>query len=66
MFNPNVFFEVTNTLKQKKEALSCYQNEMRPFPHPRSWETVEALLKFRGASSGVKYAEAFELVRYCF
>jgi hypothetical protein len=34
---------------------------MRPWPHARSYEAVEALLRWRGASVGVAAAEAFEV-----
>ena len=64
-FNPNVFIDISDTILIKKRALTYYKNEMRKYPHPRSWEAIEALAKYRGASSGKLYAEAFELVRYC-
>ena len=37
--------------------------EMRPFPHPRSLEGVEALARVGGVSVGVEAAEAFEVIR---
>lgn len=64
-FSPNIYVDVSKTISLKKEALSFYKDEMRPFPHPRSWEAIEALAKFRGSNSGKLFAEAFELVRYC-
>jgi hypothetical protein len=36
---------------------------MRPFPHPRSFEAIEALAAWRGASAGLKAAEAFTVIR---
>ena len=36
---------------------------MRPWPHARSMEAVEYLARWRGASIGVKAAEAFILGR---
>ena len=36
---------------------------MRPFPHSRSLESIRALARWRGASVGLKAAEAFCLVR---
>ena len=32
-------------------------------PFPRSRENIEALALFRGATVGVRYAEAFQLIR---
>ncbi|MCT8332167.1 PIG-L family deacetylase [Leptospira sp. 85282-16] len=59
-FQPNVFFELGNShIKKKKEALLSYDSEMRNFPHARSIEAVEALAKWRGASIGANFAEAF-------
>jgi len=58
-FAPNLFIDISDTLQIKLEALQAYQNELRPFPHPRSLEAVEALARWRGASAGLRAAEAF-------
>jgi len=60
-FHPNVFNEID--LDKKLKLLLPYQNEMRPWPHPRSLQGIGALAMWRGATVGVNYAEAFELVR---
>lgn len=62
-FKPNVFFDVSNYLSQKLAALQSYDEEMRDFPHPRSYEAIEALAKVRGAEVGVMAAESFMLAR---
>jgi LmbE family N-acetylglucosaminyl deacetylase len=62
-FEPNHFVEVSATLELKRRALAIYAGEMRPWPHPRSLEAVESLARWRGASVGVKAAEAFALGR---
>lgn len=62
-FYPNYYVDITAQLEQKLEALKCYASEMRPYPHARSIEAVEALAKMRGASAGVRAAEAFVLIR---
>lgn len=62
-FNPNTFYQVGREAIDKKiEALSCYREVMRPFPHPRSEEALIGLAAYRGSQSGSDYAEAFELV----
>lgn len=61
-FRPNTFVDVTATLARKLEAMSCYETEARPFPHPRSPEALEALAKLRGAQIGLHAAEAFETI----
>ena len=68
IFKPNLFIDITKFYKKKIEALKCYEEEMRKFPHSRSFEALEALAKLRGSSVGVKKAEAFEIIRkirYC-
>ncbi len=62
-FVPNMFFDISNVLDKKVEALIAYGDEMRPAPHPRSVEVVRSLATYRGAQAGVLYAEAFSLVR---
>jgi LmbE family N-acetylglucosaminyl deacetylase len=62
-FRPNHFVDISATLDKKMEALKAYDEEMRPFPHPRSYEAVEALAKWRGASVGLRAAEAFMTLR---
>lgn len=61
-FNPTHFVDITETLAAKKTALECYKTEMRPFPHPRSMEAVEALARLRGSHAGLEAAEAFEII----
>lgn len=62
-FIPNVYIDVTKTIRQKCEALDIYETEVQPYPHPRS---ALALLQHsgrRGAEVGFERAEAFMLVR---
>lgn len=61
-FQPQRYVDISNNLEQKMSALSCYRQEMRPFPHARSMESVEALARVRGAQSGLNAAEAFSTV----
>ena len=62
MFCPQHFVDVAATLDTKCRALGCYENELRPFPHPRSEEAVRALATWRGTQSGFRAAEAFEVI----
>lgn len=62
-FKPNVFFDISNYFPNKIKSLKAYDEEMRTFPHPRSYEAIEALAKYRGAEVGVKTAEGFMLAR---
>jgi len=62
-FCPNYFHDISTTLELKLRALSAYSAEMRPWPHARSLEAIDALAKWRGASIGLAAAEAFVLAR---
>jgi len=63
IFRPNYYEDISIFLEKKMLALQCYENEMRPWPHSRSYEALEALAKYRGASVGLSAAEAFYLCR---
>ncbi len=65
-FNPNVYVDISDSIKVKQKAFQCYKNETRPFPFPRSKIGIDTLAKFRGMQSGLKYAEAFKLERGIF
>lgn len=62
-FHANVFVDISDTLDLKIRALSCYESEVRPYPHPRSPEALHAIAKRWGSAAGCMAAEAFELVR---
>ena len=62
-FPANCFFDISNTISKKISALKAYKKEYKKSPHPRSVETVKALAVFRGSQVGLKYAEAFSLIR---
>jgi LmbE family N-acetylglucosaminyl deacetylase len=67
VFSPNVFVDITETLPRKLEAMRQYEGtfagEIRPYPHPRSYEALEAYARRHGAAAGVGAAEPFMLVR---
>lgn len=63
VFHPNVFVDIPFFLEDKLKALEEYEDELRDFPHPRSKKAVEYLARWRGASVGLKAAEAFMLGR---
>ncbi len=65
-FNPNIYVDISKTIKIKQKAFKVYKNETKPFPFPRSKIGIETLAKFRGMQSGLKYAEAFRLERGIF
>jgi LmbE family N-acetylglucosaminyl deacetylase len=62
-FRPNVFMDVATTLETKIRAMSVYESEARPFPHPRSADSLRAYARRWGSVSGCEAVEAFELIR---
>ena len=62
-FKPTGFMEIgAHGVEKKIEALECYRDVTRPFPHPRNREVLRALAVTRGAQAGLDHAEAFELL----
>jgi N-acetylglucosamine malate deacetylase 1 len=68
VFSPNVFVDISSTLPKKLEAMRSYEQtytgELRPYPHPRSYEALQAYARRHGAVAGVHAAEPFMLVRH--
>ena len=62
-FHPNWYEDVSETIAAKLAALREYHEEMRPWPHARSYEAIEHLARWRGASVGLEACEAFKLFR---
>ena len=44
-------------------AFAAYASQARPTPHVRSPEAVTALAEWRGKEIGVRFAEAYALLR---
>lgn len=64
VFLPNYFVDISNYLQKKLEVMNIYASELGEHPFPRSERNIEALATFRGASAGMDYAEAFQLIKY--
>lgn len=64
VFQPNYFVDISNYFKKKIEVIKIYESELGEHPFPRSLRNIEALATFRGASVGVEYAEAFQLIKF--
>lgn len=64
LFMPNYFVDIDKYWMKKINAISAYVDEIRAFPHARSKEAIEALSQYRGASVGLRKAEAFFMMRY--
>ena len=62
-FSPDVFFDISGTIDLKIRAMSEHKTELKEFPHPRSLEGIKQNAQLWGMKTGLKYAEAFKLVR---
>jgi N-acetylglucosamine malate deacetylase 1 len=62
-FEPNLFVDISSTIDLKIDALDCYHEELRDFPHPRSLKAIKSLAFYRGSMSGLFAAEAFKIGR---
>jgi len=62
-FNGNVYYDVEKHISNKIKALELYDEEMREYPHTRSYENITNLMKVWGSEVGLKYAEKFQLIR---
>lgn len=62
-FAPNVFTDVTPYMERKLKVIALYRSEAQRDPLPRAASAIRALARVRGAAIGVRYAEAFTLIR---
>ena len=58
-----MFVNTKNELDYKIKAMQKYKNEIRKFPHPRSIENIKNSAHKWGTVSGLKSAEAFQIIR---
>ena len=62
-FEPNLFVNIEDTWIDKLNALKFYKEEIKEYPHSRSYKGIENLAKVRGNQVGLDRAEAFEVIR---
>ena len=61
---PHFYMRLTEEdMKAALDALTCYEDEIRDWPHPRSAQALEHQLRLRGAECGADAAEVFEVLR---
>ena len=61
-FLPNYFINIKNENSSKIDAMKMYKHEIQKFPHPRSIRALNAIAEKWGSVSGLKKAEAFQLI----
>jgi LmbE family N-acetylglucosaminyl deacetylase len=62
-FLPNCYIDISSEMDEKLQLMQIYGSELGPHPFPRSERNIRALATFRGASCGVEYAEAFQILK---
>jgi len=62
-FSPDTFFDISDTIDLKIDAMKEYTSELCEYPHPRSLEGIELNAKYQGMRVGKEYVEAFKSVR---
>lgn len=63
VFEPNLFVDIEQFINFKIRAMQAYVGEIREFPHPRSFEAIKSLAKQRGSMAGLRFCEAFSIIR---
>ena len=63
-FSPDWYVDITEQMERKIKIARLYEGEIPDTCFPRSAENVRALAQLRGAVAGVRYAEAFKLLRH--
>jgi len=59
----NYYLDISGFFNKKIRAMKKYASEIRKPPHPRSIKGLTLLAQARGLIIGIKYAEAFKLIR---
>lgn len=62
-FIPSVYVDISEFIDQKLKIMAMYESESQPDPYPRGQSAIRSLARYRGASIGSEYAEAFMLIR---
>ncbi|WP_411153209.1 PIG-L deacetylase family protein [Streptomyces sp. A30] len=62
-FNPALYVDVTQTLDDKLDAVSCYDTELRDYPHPRSLRALRERAAYWGSRVGRPAVEPFQVLR---
>ncbi len=63
VFIPNCFVDISAQMEEKLELMRIYTSELGIHPFPRSERNIKALATFRGATAGMEYAEAFQILK---
>ncbi len=62
-FKANYYVDISDYMDRKIHAMEIYDTELGASPFPRSIENIKALAMLNGTKAGVRYAEAFRLIK---
>jgi LmbE family N-acetylglucosaminyl deacetylase len=62
-FIPDTWVDISSTIDRKLEAMNCYESELRPYPHPRSIESLRFKAHAWGNQAVMDSAEVFMTIR---
>lgn len=62
-FSPDTYFDISDTIHLKINAMKEYDSELCKYPHPRSLEGISVNAQYHGMRIGNKFAEAFKAIR---
>lgn len=62
-FMPDTWVDISSTLEHKIAAMSCYESELRDYPHPRSLMALRHRARAWGNQVCLEAAEVFMTVR---
>ena len=62
-FLPNMYVDISDVITVKERLILYYRQELREYPHVRSLKGIQIKNELRGMEVGLKYAEAFGIVR---
>jgi hypothetical protein len=63
VFIPGVYSDISPYIEEKIRIMQLYDSEIHADPLPRGPSAIRALARYRGATIGVPYAEAFMPIR---
>ena len=62
-FSPDTFWDISETLELKMNAMEQYRSELCQYPHPRSIEGIKLNAEYHGMRVGKQYVESFKTLR---
>ncbi len=63
-FSSNYYIDIIQAIGCKLDTVKIYDTDISEPPFPRSIENIKALAMVRGVAAGVKYAEAFKIIKW--